>query len=100
MPDPEPYVPTALTGNAPADLQAEVAHLAAEWKLQKLVDIDDEQARDDLGAALRADDGDRGALGRASQTDASRRPTTSSRRARRRPRSSCSAGAARRTPTT
>ena len=38
-----------LTGNAPADLQSEIAHLAGEWKLQKLVDIDDEQARDDLG---------------------------------------------------
>jgi citrate synthase len=49
MPDPEPYVPKSLTGNAPADLQSEVAHLAGEWKLQKLVDIDDEQARTDLG---------------------------------------------------
>src|SRR4051794_19233605 len=49
MPDPEPHVPQGLTGNAPADLQSEVAHLAGEWRLQKLVDIDDEQARDDLG---------------------------------------------------
>ena len=49
MPDPEPYVPEGLTGNAPADLQSEVAHLAGVWKLQKLVDIDDAQARDDLG---------------------------------------------------
>jgi citrate synthase len=49
MPDPEPYVPHGLTGNAPADLQSEVAHLAGEWKLQKLVDIDDAQARTDLG---------------------------------------------------
>ncbi len=49
MPDPEPYVPQGLTGNAPADLQSEVAHLAGEWRLQKLVDIDDQQARDDLG---------------------------------------------------
>ena len=49
MPDPEPYVPKSLTGNAPADLQSEVAHLAGEWKLQKLVDIDDGQARTDLG---------------------------------------------------
>ena len=48
MPDPEPYEPKGLTGNAPADLQAETAHLSAEWGLQKLVDIDDEQARDDL----------------------------------------------------
>ncbi len=49
MPDPEPYEPKNLTGNAPADLQAQVAHLAGEWKLKKLVDIDAEQTRDDLG---------------------------------------------------
>jgi citrate synthase len=48
MPDPEPYEPAALTGNAPADLQSETARLSAVWKLQKLVDIDDQQARDDL----------------------------------------------------
>jgi citrate synthase len=48
MPDPEPYEPAALTGNAPSDLQAETARLSAVWKLQKLVDIDAEQARDDL----------------------------------------------------
>src|SRR5215204_3968128 len=48
MPDPEPNEPAALTGNAPADLQAETARLSAVWKLQKLVDIDAEQARDDL----------------------------------------------------
>jgi citrate synthase len=48
MPDPEPYEPAALTGNAPADLQAETARLSAVWKLQKLVDIEAEQARDDL----------------------------------------------------
>ena len=29
MPDPEPYEPVGLTGNAPADLQAETAHLSA-----------------------------------------------------------------------
>src|SRR5438093_2457808 len=49
MPDPEPYVPQGLTGNAPADLQSEVAHLAGVWKLKKVVDIDDGQTRDDLG---------------------------------------------------
>ena len=48
MPDPEPYEPAALSGNAPADLQAETARLSAVWKLQKLVDIEAEQARDDL----------------------------------------------------
>ena len=49
MPDPEPYQPAALTGNAPSDLQAETARLAGEWKLGKLNEISDEQARDDLG---------------------------------------------------
>src|SRR5512133_4343588 len=49
MPDPEPYEPAALTGNAPADLQAEPARRAGEWKLGKLNEISDEQAREDLG---------------------------------------------------
>jgi len=49
MPDPEPYEPARLTGNAPADLQAETARLAGEWKLGKLNEIPDEQAREDLG---------------------------------------------------
>src|SRR5438876_7339784 len=49
MPDPEPYEPAALTGKAPADLQAETARLAGEWKLGKLNEISDEQAREDLG---------------------------------------------------
>jgi citrate synthase len=48
MPEPEPYEPKSLSGNAPADLQAETAHLSSEWGLKKLVDIDDQQARDDL----------------------------------------------------
>ena len=48
MPDPEPYEPAALSGNAPADLQAETARLGAVWGLQKLVDIEAETARDDL----------------------------------------------------
>ena len=49
MPDPEPYEPAALTGNAPADLQAETARLAGAWGLGKLNEISDEQAREDLG---------------------------------------------------
>jgi citrate synthase len=49
MPAPEPYEPAALTGNAPADLQAETARLAGVWKLGKLNEISDEQAREDLG---------------------------------------------------
>ena len=49
MPEPEPYEPAALTGNAPADLQAETARLAGTWGLGKLNEISDEQAREDLG---------------------------------------------------
>src|SRR5918995_3437119 len=49
MPDPEPYEPAKLTGNAPADLQSETARLAGAWKLGKLNEISDEQAREDLG---------------------------------------------------
>src|ERR687896_967515 len=35
MPDPESYEPPRLTGNAPADLQAETARLSSVWQLQK-----------------------------------------------------------------
>ena len=49
MPDPEPYEPAGLTGNAPSDLQTETARLSGYWKLGKLNEISDEQARDDLG---------------------------------------------------
>ncbi len=48
MPDPEPYEPKHLSGNAPSDLQAETARLSSEWSLRKLVDISAEEARDDL----------------------------------------------------
>jgi citrate synthase len=49
MPAPEPYEPARLTGDAPADLQAETARLAGAWELGKLNEISDEQAREDLG---------------------------------------------------
>jgi citrate synthase len=49
MPEPGLHEPAALTGNAPSDLQAETARLAGVWKLGKLNEISDEQARDDLG---------------------------------------------------
>jgi citrate synthase len=49
MPEPEAYDPVGLTGNAPADLQAETARMAGRWKLGKLNEISDEQARTDLG---------------------------------------------------
>jgi citrate synthase len=48
MPEPEPYEPKSLTGNAPSDLQAETARLSSEWSLRKLVDVDDREVRDDL----------------------------------------------------
>ena len=48
MPDPESFVLEGATGNAPSDLQAATARMSAEWGLKKLVDIDDEQVRDDL----------------------------------------------------
>src|SRR5438552_13399557 len=49
MPEPEPYEPARLSGNAPSDLQAETARFSGEWKLGKLNEISDEQAREDLG---------------------------------------------------
>ena len=49
MPDPEPYEPAGLTGNAPSDLQTETARLSGRWKLGKLNEISDEEAREDLG---------------------------------------------------
>src|SRR5205814_7703209 len=49
MPDPEPVELGPLTGNAPADLQAETARLAGQWKLGKLNEISDEQEREDHG---------------------------------------------------
>jgi citrate synthase len=48
MPEPEPYEPALLTGRAPADLQAETARLSGHWKLGKLNEISDDQARTDL----------------------------------------------------
>ena len=49
MPGPEADEPAGLTGNAPADLQAETARLSGVWGLGKLNEISDEQAREDLG---------------------------------------------------
>jgi citrate synthase len=48
MPEPESYEPPRLTGNAPADAQAEIARLSGVWGLGKLHQISDDQARDDL----------------------------------------------------
>ena len=48
LPAVEPYEGGGLTGNTPADLQSVTARVGAEWDLQKLIDIDDDQAREDL----------------------------------------------------
>ena len=48
MPDPEPFRPGTLSGNAPSDLQAALAQLSSEWDLRKLTDIDALVVRDDL----------------------------------------------------
>lgn len=48
-PEPEAYDAPGLTGDAPADLQAHMARLEGVWRLGKLNEISDEQAREDLG---------------------------------------------------
>ena len=95
MPEPEPYEPARLTGNAPADLQAETARLAGEWKLGKLNEISDEQARDDLARLSSQMMGIVARSARLADGHTDQSPTTSSRRGRPPPRSSSCAGAAR-----
>jgi citrate synthase len=48
LPAAEEYEGGGLTGNTPADLQAVTARVGAEWDLQKLIDISDDVAREDL----------------------------------------------------
>jgi citrate synthase len=48
MPVSEEYVLRDISGDAPADLQRATAGLSADWGLKKLIDIDDDQAHDDL----------------------------------------------------
>jgi len=48
LPAADPYEGGGLTGNTPADLQAVTARLGAEWGVKKLIDISDEEAREDL----------------------------------------------------
>jgi citrate synthase len=48
LPAAEPYEGGGLTGSTPADLQSVTARLGAEWGVQKLIDISDDQARADL----------------------------------------------------
>jgi citrate synthase len=48
LPPAEPYPLTVRTGDPRVDLQAALAMLAPEWGLRQLIDISDEQAREDL----------------------------------------------------
>jgi citrate synthase len=48
LPAVDPYEGGGLTGNTPADLQTVTAKLGAEWGVQKLIDISDDEAREDL----------------------------------------------------
>jgi citrate synthase len=48
MPPAEPHPLAVRTADPRADLQAALAMLAPEWGLEALIDITDEQARDDL----------------------------------------------------
>ena len=48
LPPAEPYAAIELTGDAPADAQCVLARLSADWGLGKLIDISDEQAKEDL----------------------------------------------------
>jgi citrate synthase len=48
MPRAEDVELPVRTGSAMADLQAATADLAGKWRLGQLIDIDEEQARDDL----------------------------------------------------
>ncbi|MBA3475435.1 MAG: citrate synthase 2 [Actinobacteria bacterium] len=48
LPTAKPYEGGGLTGNTPADLQAITARVGGEWGLKKLIDISDDEAREDL----------------------------------------------------
>ena len=43
-----PYDSPSLTGHTPADLQSVTARLGADWNLGQLIDITDDEAREDL----------------------------------------------------
>ena len=48
LPPSEDYVARGLTGHTPSDLQTVTSRLGGEWGLEKLIDITDDQAREDL----------------------------------------------------
>jgi len=47
----EPHVLTVRSGDPRVDVQSALAMLASEWRFKELIDISDEQARDDLARA-------------------------------------------------
>ena len=51
LPPAEPHPLAVRTGDPRVDVQAALAMLAPEWGMQSLIDISDEQARDDLARA-------------------------------------------------
>ena len=48
LPPSEGYAARDLTGRTPSDLQTVTARLGGEWGLGQLIDISDEEAREDL----------------------------------------------------
>jgi citrate synthase len=48
LPPAEPYRARDLTGRTPSDLQTVIARLGGEWGLGQLIDISDDEAREDL----------------------------------------------------
>jgi citrate synthase len=48
LPPAEEYVARDLTGRTPSDLQTVTARLGGEWGLEKLIDLTDEVAKEDL----------------------------------------------------
>src|SRR4051794_25420898 len=51
LPPAEPHALNPRSGDPRVDVQAALAQLAPEWGLRQLIDISDEQARDDLARA-------------------------------------------------
>ena len=48
LPPSPDYAARDLTGQTPSDLQTVTARLGGEWELQKLIDISDDEAKEDL----------------------------------------------------
>ena len=81
LPPAEPHPLAVRTGDPRVDLQAALAMLAPEWGFSQLIDISDEQARDDLArASVMAlsfvAQSARGAAGRRSRSARSTRRTS------------------------